>query len=263
MKAQWMAWALLVFLATPLSAQYVITIESGQVAPGGTIDLDVSLDSTAGSDLQGWSFGVCHDPAELTVNSITDGAIPTSLMGGMGPDFNQQALFAEGYTLGVVICILGCEVLPPTAGVLATGSYTNLMPEGPTATLTICDTLGTPPVAAVVVENGASVSPTFVDGTLESFAPPITDFIRGDANGDATLNIADGIYMLNALFQGGPMQDCDAANDANSDDSYNAADAIFVFNNQFLNGPAPASPYPDCGTVPGQLPEDCFQSNCP
>ena len=263
MKAHWLACALLALLATPLSAQYEISIESAQVAPGGTVDLDVSLDSTLGSDIQGWSYGVCHDAAALQVDAISEGDVPNSLMGGAGPDFNQQALFADGFTVGVVICLLGCEVLPPTAGVLNIGSYTNLMAEGDMTTLSICSTLGMPPVAAVVVENGSSVTPTTVDGTVESFVPPITDFIRGDANGDSSLNIADGIYMLNALFQGGPMQDCEIANDANSDAMYNTADAIFVFNHQFLNGPAPAAPYPDCGTVAGQQPEDCVSSACP
>ena len=88
-------------------------------------------------------------------------------------------------------------------------------------------------------------------------------FLRGDTNADAQLNIADGVWLLNDLFQGGPSTIglCFAANDVNSDGSIDAADAVYVFNYQFLNGPPPAAPSPGCGFPPGGL-EDCTQSAC-
>ena len=258
--------ALLVLVATSADAQdpnYSLTVESAQAAPGGTVSLDTTLDSTTGTDMQGWSYGVCHDSSALQLDSMTDGAIALTVNEGDLPDFNQQAVLTDGYTIGVVICITGCASLPPTTGVLTIGTYTNLMPEGQTTSLSICDTLGTPPVAAVVVVGGASIAPTFIDGTVESFVPPITAHVRGDANADATLNIADGVWMLSDLFQGAPHTDCNSANDANADGNFDASDAVFVFNHQFLNGPAPAAPYPECGFAAEQAPEDCLVSACP
>ena len=260
--------AILVFAmaATSASAQdpnYILTVESTQVAPGGTTSLDTSIDSTAGQAMQGWSYGICHDSAALQLDSMDNGALSLTVNEGDLPDFNEQSLLADGYPVGVVICLTGCASLPPTTGVLTIGNYTNLMPEGQTTTLSVCGSLGMPPVAAVVVVGGASIVATTTDGLVESFLPPITAHVRGDANADATLNIADGVWMLNDLFQGGLHTDCDSANDANSDGSYDASDAVFVFNHQFLNGPQPAAPYPDCGFAAEQAPEDCLDSGCP
>lgn len=242
---------------------YIFTTETATVAPGAAFSLTTSVDSTAGMDVSGWSYGICHDPAALQLDSIANGAITQGFDGGDGPSFNNTAVFADGYTVGVVISLTGAEVLPPSAGALSIGNYTNLMADGATTTTGLCSTLGTPPVDAVVVVNGASIDMTKVDGTVTSFVPPITAFIRGDANADGLLNIADGIWMLLELFQGGPGTDCDGANDSNSDSSYDASDAVFVFNYQFLNGPAPAAPFPACGTTPGQTETDCTESGCP
>ena len=63
--------------------------------------------------------------------------------------------------------------------------------------------------------------------------------------------------MLSDLFLGGTHNDCDGANDANGDGGYDVADPTFVIQYQFLEGSAPPAPYPDCGTTPGQLAEDC------
>jgi hypothetical protein len=72
-------------------------------------------------------------------------------------------------------------------------------------------------------------------------------FIRGDANGDGTVNIADASFALNFLFLGGPDLPCAAAGDANGDGTVNIADASFALNFLFLGGPDPRAPHPDCG----------------
>ncbi len=243
---------------------YILTVESGEVAPGGDIDLSVTIDSSAGGNIQGWSWGICSDPAALTLNGFVIGSEGAALNGGDGPDFNEGAVYPDGYTVGVVICFTGCEVLNPGIAELSRGSYTNNMPDGSSTTLDSCDNLGTPPVSTVVVVNGASIPPTSNAGTVTSFVPPITSHVRGDSNNDSKVNIADGIHMLTALFQAGPTSDCESAADANGDGTFDQADAIFVFNYRFLDGPAPSAPFPDCGVAAGQAPEDCAShSSCP
>ena len=78
-----------------------------------------------------------------------------------------------------------------------------------------------------------------------------TQFIRGNANADAVLNITDGIYVLNFLFLGGPAPPCAEAANANGDAVLNITDGIYILNFLFLGGPPPAAPYPDCGAVEG------------
>ena len=119
-------------VASSVEAQdpnYVFTTETATVAPGGTVSLDTSIDSTAGLASAGWSYGVCHDSLALQLDSIEDGALTNSFDGGDGPAFNDTAVYADGYTVGVVISLVGAEVLPPSAGVLTIGNYTNLMPD--------------------------------------------------------------------------------------------------------------------------------------
>ncbi len=243
---------------------YNLTVESGEVAPGGDIDISVFVDSSSGGDIQGWSWGICSDPAALTLNDAVVGSEASALNGGDGPDFNEMATFADGYTVGVVICFTGCEVLDPGIAELSRGSYTNNMPDGSSTTLNSCDTLGNPQVATVVVVGGASIPPVSNAGTVTSYVPPIASHIRGDSNNDGKVNIADGIHILTSLFQGGPAAACESAMDVTDDGSLDPADAIFVFNYRFLDGPAPSAPFPDCGVVSGQTLEDCLShSSCP
>ncbi|NCG12296.1 MAG: hypothetical protein GWP38_03005, partial [Planctomycetia bacterium] len=127
--------------------------------------------------------------------------------------------------------------------------------------LTWTSTLGSPPVDNVVVVNGSSISPTLNDGsvTLE----PIFDipFVRGNCNGDNKVNIADGIWILNYLFNQGPASNCVASCDANEDAKYDAGDAIFIISYRLLDGPMPSAPFPDCGAVSGA---NCNETNyCP
>jgi hypothetical protein len=91
-------------------------------------------------------------------------------------------------------------------------------------------------------------------------------FIRGDSNADGTVNLADGIYILQRLFASGPAVTCLDAGDANDDEGLNLADAIYIFQNLFANGPSPPAPYPDCGEDPGGDTLDCVLYNeirCP
>ena len=89
-----------------------------------------------------------------------------------------------------------------------------------------------------------------------------TEFIRGDANGDAALDIADPIAILQYLFEGGST-DCLAALDANDSDQVNIADPIAVLATLFSGAGPLAAPYPTCGVdpTPGML--TCVSSGCP
>jgi hypothetical protein len=125
--------------------------------------------------------------------------------------------------------------------------------------------LGTPPVTNVMVIGGQSIAANEVNGRItftESIREP---FIRGNCNDDGIVNIADAVYILSALFQSGadPI-DCPEGCDANKDGFNDSSDAVYILNYRFLQGPTPPSPFPNCGTEPGQEPEDCPpQNSCP
>ena len=72
-------------------------------------------------------------------------------------------------------------------------------------------------------------------------------FVRGDANVDGSVNLSDGIWLLQHLFQSGPGGDCFAARDFNADGTVDLADALSIIQFQLLDGAAPRHPYPHCG----------------
>jgi hypothetical protein len=66
-----------------------------------------------------------------------------------------------------------------------------------------------------------------------------TVFIRGDANGDGTINVSDVVYLINYLFIGGPAPVPLAAGDVNCDGIVNVSDVVYLINYLFIGGPPP------------------------
>ena len=104
----------------------------------------------------------------------------------------------------------------------------------------------------VVAVEAQGFPAAFQPGVIELV--PVYDFpfVRGDCNGDETDDIADGVFLLNYLFQAGPTPGCQAACDANGDGMTDSSDAIYIFNYRFLDGPPPPAPFPECGNPEGQ-----------
>lgn len=104
-----------------------------------------------------------------------------------------------------------------------------------------------------------------LDLMAEEVIPQGTDFSRGDTNDDLLVNIADTVYLLNALFiPGSPTLTCDDSGDVNDDGGKNIADAVWLLNWLFLPGsPLPMAPV-SCGLDPTPDPLDCaINTSCP
>lgn len=240
---------------------YELVVADALVPAGSTFTLDVVLDSLDGAPLRGWSYGVCHDANALTIESVETGPMVVELTGS-SIFFESFRLLPDGYTVGVVVNSPPTLTLPPTFGPLTIGTYSHSLVPGEATTVSICETLNTPPVEIVMVTNTSSNElPVTVQGTVTA----IEDYpwIRGDANDDGLVNLADGVFLLNELFQGGPAGTCFGAKDANSDETVDAADAIYLFSALFFDGPPPAAPFPDCGSMPSAPTDVCsFQTSC-
>jgi hypothetical protein len=105
----------------------------------------------------------------------------------------------------------------------------------------------------------AGVSVAFTRPT----APPIDNFIRGNANEDLKVNIADPVYTLNALLRGGPGVACEDAADANDDGLVDASDAVFTINYLFRGQASPPAPFPACGDDPTEDTLSCPTGSTP
>jgi len=93
-------------------------------------------------------------------------------------------------------------------------------------------------------------------GADQCTPPPPGTFIRGDANGDAAVDISDPIQLLFSLF-GGMGIDCHDALDANDDGSLDVADAVRILEYLFRQGAAPPPPFPAVGPDPTEDPLGC------
>jgi len=166
-------------LATSLGAQdpnYIMTMSSGSTVAGGSLTLEALLDNNGGN-VAGWSYGVCS-PAGISASSVAL-ADTATVNGGAAPGFQSTTVVGTGFTQGVVINLFGANPLPTgTAGFgMAAATYAV---DGGAAPgfyqLDFCSTLGTPPVATVVVVSGASIPPTTVSGQVEVIDCPGASF---------------------------------------------------------------------------------------
>ncbi len=74
-----------------------------------------------------------------------------------------------------------------------------------------------------------------------------TDFLRGDANSDGVVSLADVQFIGNWVFRAGSWPECHDAANANSDSKVNIADAIWIVNFLFRGGPVMEEPFPAPG----------------
>jgi hypothetical protein len=83
-------------------------------------------------------------------------------------------------------------------------------------------------------------------GTL----PPPAEFIRGDANLDARLDISDPVAALVHLFAGGVALGCLDAADSNDDGAVDLSDALRTLGHLFLGEGGLPPPFPERGLDP-------------
>jgi hypothetical protein len=87
-------------------------------------------------------------------------------------------------------------------------------------------------------------------------------FLRADCNGSMGVDIADAIYTLLHLFDGGVSPGCLKSCDSNDDAQIDLGDALFTLNYLFVGGPVPPPPSVVCGVEPAGGPLSCVSSPC-
>ncbi len=93
------------------------------------------------------------------------------------------------------------------------------------------------------------VRPTPGTANAEPALPPEAHFVRGDANADGRIDIADAVFALDFLFAHGTEPTCLDGADANDDGRLNLSDATLLLRRVFSAGrplPSPAA----CGADP-------------
>ncbi len=231
-----------------LNPAYQLRMSDAQLVegePGQISSLLTNQDPSENADVQGFSYGACHDPALLEIFELVEG--DAVLNQSQPPFFWNPQIFPDGYTIGAVFSQF--EMLPEgTDQELLVATYQPLVAAPFVTSIDYCNTLSVPPVEIVVVHFGGSHLPVVSSGIVESVE---NGFVRGDCNGDGMLNLADasftGVYLFAQL---GVVPVCVAACDGNSDGVTDVADFVYGVSYLFSGGPPPAPPFPDCGPDP-------------
>ena len=103
-------------------------------------------------------------------------------------------------------------------------------------------------------------------GEAEEVTEEPNAFLRGDANADGVVDLADPVSLLGELFSGASRPStCAEAGDANGDGGKDVADAVYLLVWSFSGGAAPVAPGPEvCGSSPGGEVLGCEEYNaCP
>ena len=231
----------------------VLTITGAGPAP--PYELSFLLDHEQSAN--GWALVICHDPTGVALESVGLGAVGSAVNGGNPPEFSELLLYPNGWSMGVVISLVGAEVLPAGTGLeIGTALYTGLA-DGAWSVCTC--TLGPTSMVTIIVYDGASIAPPPACGTI-TVDTSIHEFRRGDANIDGVIDLADPIFVLVHLFISGPAPPCAAAGDADASGFQDIGDAVLLLSYLFSGGPPPAPPFPGCGSDPAA---DCDVTACP
>ena len=183
-----------------------VLLQEAQTSGGGADPL---------SDVQGYSFGVSHDPSLL---SLTSAAVTTTSPAGADPDFIDVGVYSDGFTAGVVFSFVGNWTLTYGAqGELAQGEYqlvagTLSGADTPTAaSISKSDSLGNPAVVSVVVVDGGSIPVTGVSAEISlipftpefqmSLAAPATIYYPEASPASETFNAV--VNLQEILLPGG------------------------------------------------------------
>ena len=67
-----------------------------------------------------------------------------------------------------------------------------------------------------------------------------TDFLCGDVNADAVVDVGDVVYLINYLFKNGPAPNPIQSGDVNSDAVVDVGDVVYLINYLFKGGPSPS-----------------------
>jgi len=217
--------------------------------------------------LHGWSMAFEYDPAVLQPTAVEVPGWIQALNGGSGPTFldysiQPDSVYARFYNFTASPSIGDVPIIVITIGVPIP-----LGPQIDTSTLVrLVEIPGQPPVPPGVIGANNTAAEIEGDSTLVSLVviEPV-EFIRGDCNGSGSLDLADVVFSLNALFvQQSPQPLCRDSCDSNDDGALQISDPIHVLNYLFQAGNPPVAPFPACGSDPTDESLECGDSPiCP
>lgn len=235
---------------------------TGQLTTSGLAETDPGA--------QGWSLSMSAEGGGAIVAATTDGTAADTVPNGGFWDggFNKTELTSglgnEGAVSAIVLSFTLPITLPPTGQELVLKVVGNMDASGlgePQPTTPPClVSVSLPsdpgligagqPVKTAVTVTGNTKNPGVCNAAISLAIVEEQELVRGNANNDRKIDIADSVWIINELFRGGPPTLCQDAADVNDDGQVDASDAVYNIQYLFQGGSAPPQPFPDCGIDP-------------
>ena len=224
------------------------------VATDGDVEFsDVTVEGGAGADVDdGGLRDGGFNSTELTSNRVE--GCPGE---DKEPPFDRRPCDNNEGAVSAIVLSFQLPITLETAGSAGALALTTIPLGVPTEEEAVAGTLEVrdglqgagQPVNTVVTINSATENFCFPPALDVSFiVPPVSDYVSGEVNADGRLDLADPIYLINAMLRGGPPVACPIAADANGDGSLgDVSDAIFIVMYLWLGGEPPVGSFPDCG----------------
>lgn len=119
-----------------------------------------------------------------------------------------------------------------------------------------------PPTSVVTSTPNGGVSPSPATGEWLALQDTCV-FSRGNCNGnDSNVDLNDAIVSLRYVILGQPIVDCEKECDVDDNGSLDVGDGILLLQYLFLGGVQPASPFPMCGEDPTPDALTCESHSC-
>jgi hypothetical protein len=223
-----------------------------------------------GTGINGWSLGITLEGEADLVSATTGGMAQSDFVES---SFTKTSIIEpsrNGGRRGVVSAVV-YTIDDRTLPVLGTTAVLDIELEADrsacggacNARLAFLDGLvgAGQPVRNALAISGENFAPCNLQTASVDllWAHGIQPFVRGNANGDANLDISDPAFLLNELFYGGLSSRCREAEDTNDDGRVDISDAIFAFGYLFLGTRAPPAPFPSCAV---NAEDDSTQLGC-
>jgi hypothetical protein len=207
----------------PLADAVVVnaTTITGKTPAHGAGAVDVTVANAIGADTEPGGFTYVAPPAIESIEpSVGSGNVEAAIRGDNFTDLADTAVTFAGVAVTEVSSVTITRIV---------------------CRLPACPTPGGLVAVTVTTSGGTAV----LD---EAYLCAIT-FMRGDANCDRRMNLADAVAVLEYLFQGAAAACVDAL-DANDDGRPDISDPIYALRFLFGGGAPPSPPFPAGGVDP-------------
>lgn len=252
-------------------------------------DTLVDLEDPDCGGIQGWSVRVHFDECFVPHEATTRGTAADFVFQGGFRDITSfersqidtENFFGERVALSAVALSLQNAVTLPPVGefvvlrIALTMDLANLSLDGPALSCS-AEPRTIDPACALVAQAGLRCligAATVAGRTLEPEVRGLdllvrrsdgagADFVRGDANADGRVDVADALFLLQHVLATGATVLCEKAGDSNDDGRLDLADVVSIIAYRFSEGPAPTSPFPECGSDSSDDGLVCQNSPC-